>query len=331
MRNKILSLMIAGFSGKRADELEPEFIDMLKGGLGGVVLFGYNIGTEEELKSLIEKIKHYGKKNIFIAIDQEGGKVARLRESKGYQEFLSAKRVAAHFSPEEAEDYYRGMGKMLAGLGFNLDFGPVVDLEDENCQIIAGHERAYSSDPTIVYAYAESFMKALNDYDINTCLKHFPGHGFAREDSHEGLTDVTAYANLELELKPYYLLAAKAKMIMTAHVINKNYDAKCPVTLSPHYIKPILRDKIKFKGIVVADDLMMKAILDFYTVKEAFVLASLAGVNMMIISLFQGSTLDASGKTERISFCNVVEELVNEYAVNPEFARSVDDSKLLLG
>jgi beta-N-acetylhexosaminidase len=325
-RTKILSLIIAGFAGSNKDVLESDFIELLQDGLGGVILFGYNIGSALTLKEMISSIKSQSQTDLLVAIDQEGGKVARLVNSKGYKEFLSAEAVSKQYTPEEAKNYYSEMALMLNDLGFNLNFAPIVDLKDENCKIIAGYGRSYSENPEIVAKYAGAFVEALEEREVLACLKHFPGHGLSRDDSHDGLVDITNYANPESELLPYKILTNKASMIMTAHVINKNIDPIYPVTLSKNYIQPILREQIKFEGLVVADDLMMKSIMDYYSTTEAFIKAICAGVNMVIISLFQGSTLQAAGDTEAINLTEIVDQLVAEYEVNQEFRDAIDKS-----
>ena len=229
---------------------------------------------------------------IIIAVDQEGGKVQRLSAKNGFQDFKSAYEVA-QMSLEEAYLHYVQMAQILHAHGINLNFGPCVDFHDEHCPVIGKYLRSYGETSTKITSYARAFIEAHQQYNIATCLKHFPGHGFSRQDSHKGLVDITDFAKPDIELGPYLALADQVEYIMTAHVVNRNIDPLLPATLSDKYINPILRHEINFKGKIVTDDIVMGAILDNFSLEEACLRAIKAGADHIILSfhpLAMGST-----------------------------------------
>ena len=178
---------------------------------------------------------------------------------------------------------------MLAGYtvktsGFNVNFAPVVDVNiNPQCPVIGKIGRSFSSDPYKVAHYAEIFLLEFNRQGVTGCLKHFPGHGSAGTDSHLGLTDVTDTWT-ELELIPYKVLIDKGlpRMIMTAHIFNAKLDPDYPATLSRKVITGILRNKLGYDGVVVTDDMTMKAITKFYGRKDAIRLAIQAGADILL-------------------------------------------------
>ena len=178
------------------------------------------------------------------------------------------------------------MASTLSELGINLNFAPVVDLNrnPEN-PIIAKKERSFSQNPEVVISHAKQFIKAHAESGILTCIKHFPGHGSSASDSHLGFVDVTQTWS-DIELLPYKKLISEDNVdcIMTAHVFNHNIDPSYPATLSRVFIDEILRRRLGFKGVVISDDLNMRAISDNYSLEESLLLAINAGVDILLIS-----------------------------------------------
>jgi beta-N-acetylhexosaminidase len=146
-------------------------------------------------------------------------------------------------------------------------------------------ERSFSDDPENVYSYAKSFIEGLHQSNIIPAIKHFPGHGSSTNDSHLGIVDVTNTYKEE-ELLPYKLLIEDGynDMVMTAHIINKNIDENYPATLSPLFLQNILREELNFKGVIVSDDMQMRAIIDHYGFEEGLIMAINAGCNLLILS-----------------------------------------------
>lgn len=286
---KIGAMILIGFSGTTpTDQAVIKLADQIqKGHVGGVILFHYNIENNPQVKQLTHFLSQLNAPaRIFIAVDQEGGKVQRLTSKKGFPDFMSAKRVAVTFSVPEAMTYYREMGSVLRTAGFNLNFAPVVDLDNNpTSPVIGGLERSYSDNPDTVVAYANAMIFALKKEKILSCIKHFPGHGSILQDTHEGVGDSTNVWR-KSELIPFYktIEIASPDMVMTAHIINRNLDPDNPATLSPKIIQQLLRDQGHFNGVVVSDDLHMGAILKNYGLEETIIKAIQADIDILVFS-----------------------------------------------
>jgi beta-N-acetylhexosaminidase len=289
------NLLLVGFHGLTArDEGVQAVMDQLgRGMLAGVILFGYNIESASQVTKLIFALRKAAKGRSFIvAVDQEGGRVARFSSDKGFMTFPSAKSAADEFfstegrNPNIERDSYE-MALMLNGLGVNLNFAPCVDVDcdDESfqCPVIGKIERSYSSNPDRVVSCAEEFIEGHQVHGVVTCLKHFPGHGRALSDSHKGLTDITNTWT-EDELYPYATLVEHyyTDAIMLGHLVHRAYD-DLPATLSPYWVK-VLREQIKFVGTLITDDMHMGAITQNYGLIESAVLALKAGVDLLVFS-----------------------------------------------
>lgn len=199
--------LIIGFNGLDVTSDSQVAHDIKNYHLGGVILFDSNpagglrnIKDGEQVKKLTTALQNYAKVPLFIGIDLEGGWVNRLKPKYGFPETLSAKHFGEADDPEYTQREAAKIGKTLQELGINLNFAPVVDLEvNENNPIIAFYERSYSRDPDIVVKHSSAFITGLRDYNVASCLKHYPGHGSSNNDSHLGITDVTGtWTDLEL-------------------------------------------------------------------------------------------------------------------------------------
>jgi len=285
-------MLMAGFRGTEITPDSPVARDIREYHLGGVVLFdrdvalgtaGRNIVNPPQVLRLTTALQKLATLPLIIAVDQEGGQVQRLKSEYGFTATPSARALGG--SPD-VEVYEAGqtVGQTLALAGFNLDFAPVADVEvDPDSPAIGRLGRSFSPEPERVARCDELFLDGLESRGIVGCLKHFPGHGSAGEDSHAGLTDVTATWTEE-ELLPYERLVkqGKAKMIMTAHIFNAKLDPEYPATLSEKVITGILRKRIGFAGVVVTDDMNMKAITEFYGLDAAVRLAIDAGADILL-------------------------------------------------
>ncbi len=301
LKNKIGQMLLLGFRGTQVYE-DSYISKVIKDiNIGGVILFDYdvpsqsfprNIISPEQTKKLIFGLQAYAKTPLFIAVDAEGGHINRLKEKYGFLKIPSAKEIGGG-NPEKAVFIYGKLAGQLAGLGFNLNLAPVVDLNiNPKNPVIGSLQRSFSSDHQIVTDYALAFINAHNRKGIISALKHFPGHGSSREDSHLGLVDVTeTYKNYELTPYKELIKKGKAEMIMTAHIINRQVDSDYPATLSPNFLQKILREKLGFTGVIISDDMQMGAISDNYGFSEAVIRAVNAGCNILAISN-NGKTYD---------------------------------------
>ncbi len=288
---KIGQMLLVGFRGSQPGGKILE--DIRHGRVGGVILFDYdvalkrperNIRSAAQVSRLIEGLRSEAKVPLLVAVDQEGGKVARLKPKYGFRSFPSAAELGARKDPEYTRQDGRRIGKLLHTLGFNLNFAPVVDVNvNPDNPVIGKIGRSFSSDAEQVAVQAAAFIRGQQSQGVLSCLKHFPGHGSAWNDSHAGMADVTATWT-PVELVPYERLIRQqaCSMIMTAHIFNAKLDPEYPATLSKKVITGLLRQKLGFGGVVVSDDLQMKAVADYYGLEQAVRLAVSAGVDILL-------------------------------------------------
>ncbi len=287
-------MVMAGFRGLTADAVSSGFIGQIKEKkVGGVILFDYdlvkksggrNIESPDQVKQLISALQNQAETSLFVAVDQEGGMVNRLKTKYGFPKIASAKYLGDLDNTDTTSYYARKNAKNLNELGFNVNFAPVVDLDlNPKNPVIGKYERSFSSDIDKVVNHSAVWIGEHEFEGVISTLKHFPGHGSSDADSHEGFTDVTPYWK-EAELEPFrQLLLPERKMaVMTAHVFHKDLDSIYPATLSPNVIDGILRKKWNYQGLVFSDDLQMKAVnklFDFETIIERSILA---GVDVLV-------------------------------------------------
>ncbi len=326
LRQKIGQMIMVGFHATKASE--PQVTSLSKkieqGLVGGVIFFRYNIVNPEQTRALTQHFQNLKTTApLLLAVDQEGGKVQRLNAKNGFKDYKSAKEVARTLTPEEAFSHYADMAKTTSDAGFNVVFGPVVDLDHNPTldsktapvnPVIGGLERAYGADPKIITAYATQFIEAHHKYGILTSLKHFPGHGLAPSDTHIDLTDVTSTYEADLELAPYGALAKKGliDMVMTAHVMMRNLDEKQPATLSPMILKKLLRQgNFAYEGVVISDDLFMGAIQKNYSFEEIVLLAVEADVDILLFSINTAAQKGINAEDQKPVDANLVDKIVD--------------------
>ena len=288
-------MIILGFRGTEVDNTSKIVKDINEYNIGGVILFDYdvpsksfprNIENPKQTKKLIEDLKELTRNDLFIAVDAEGGYVNRLKAEYGFVQIKSAQEMGES-DPEDTFLEASNLGMELDSLGFNLNFAPVVDVNiNKNNPVIGQLERSFSDDPVKVYEHADFFIDAMHRYNIITAIKHFPGHGSSTEDSHLGLVDATNTYNEEVELFPYKKLieSNKTDIIMMAHIMNTNIDPDNPATLSSIFLQDILRSRLNYEGVIVSDDMQMRAITIHFGFKEAIVKAINAGCDLLIFS-----------------------------------------------
>ena len=297
LEQKIGQMVLMGFSGTAPGDpaVDEARRQIAEGRLGGVILYGYNVVSPEQVESLNASFARANESSLPlpICVDQEGGLVQRLGAAKGFADTPSPEEIAGSLSPEGAYLVYRSMAAMLRDAGITWNFGPVADLRGlpgdperrPASAVIGALKRAYSEDPDTVAAYAGAFVRAHRDEGVATSLKHFPGHGLASADSHLGLVDITASARPEERL-PFRALirAGLADSVMTAHLVHRGIDPDKPLTLSPGYMDRELRALEAFAGPVVTDDLHMGAIQQYHSFEETVIGAIEAGCDFLIFS-----------------------------------------------
>lgn len=292
LKKMIGQMLIIGFDKQNISEKSSIVHSINKYNIGGVILFDRfyedrnkikNIKNPQQLQNLTSNLKKYTHNKLFISIDQEGGKVQRLKKSDGFPSTPSAFQISQK-SIIYAKEQYASMANMLSLNGINTNFAPVLDLNlNKENVVINGLERSYGANAQTVTHYASIFMEELQSKKILSVLKHFPGHGSSKDDSHKGFVDVSDSWN-DIELQPYKTLIKQNKvdMIMTAHVFNKYLDETYPATLSYKVNTQLLREKMNYKGVIVSDDLQMKAISQHYSLKDTVTLVINAGVDILL-------------------------------------------------
>jgi len=288
----IARMLIIGFDDAEIDKSSQIVKDLQKYNLGGVILFDRfykkrekvkNITSPKQLKKLTNDLKKFAKKPLFISVDQEGGRVTRLKAKYGFETIPSAKKVG-EMSFDATLQTYEKQSLMLEDAGINMNFAPVVDLAiNPKNRVIVGLERSYGTDVRKVSAYARVVVEKQNQHNIISVLKHFPGHGSSLGDSHQGFVDISETWSPE-ELEPYVALmqAGRVDAIMSAHVFNSHIDDKYPATLSYKFNTQLLRKSMGYKGLIISDDLQMGAISKHYTLEKRVTLAINAGVDMLL-------------------------------------------------
>jgi beta-N-acetylhexosaminidase len=278
--------------GMPKSELDAKVLEEIKKGkVGSIIFFEKNIPNRPNAFASVKNMTWTYQKAasipLFICIDQEGGKVNRLKEKYGFTRSVSAAMLGKYKSLDSVRFYADATAATLAGLGFNVNFAPCVDLAlNKENSVIYKPERSYSANADTVIMMAKEVVKQHRKYGVITSLKHFPGHGSSKEDTHFGVADVTNTWN-ELELKPYKVLidSGFTDAVMTSHIVNKNLDAKgLPGTLSKEILDGILRKRLGFNGVVFSDDMQMHAISKNFGLEESIKLAINAGVDIMCFS-----------------------------------------------
>lgn len=285
---KIGQMILIGFPKAQVD---PEVLrEIREGKAGSIIIFEKNIPAKNsfaELKRIIWTYQKAAPIPLFVSIDQEGGKVNRLKDKYGFPKSITAQAMGKSNSLDSVRFYAEATASTLAGLGINVNFAPVVDLAaNPTNPVIVRNGRAFSNNEDSVALLAKEFIIQHRRYNVLTALKHFPGHGSSVADTHLGIADVTNTWT-DRELTPYKSLISEgyADAVMSAHIVNKKLDSKgLPGTLSNEILTGILRKQLGFDGLVFSDDMQMHAITKHYGLEEAIRLAINAGIDIMTFS-----------------------------------------------
>ena len=289
LEEKIGQMIIAGFNGNVVNSEVTTLLEDLK--VGGVILFGRNIGTSKQLKTLTKDIKNLNQDiPPFISIDEEGGRVSRVPNDT--KEFPKAKIVGDTNDTKYAYKNGKDIGNTLKELGINMDHAPVLDIYSNPKNTVIG-DRAFGTNEDIVSKMGVATMKGLEDANVIPTVKHFPGHGDTDVDSHVGLPVVAKDLS---ELNKFEFIPFKKAIdkncdaVMVSHIILEKVDSKNPSTLSKKVVTDILRKDLGFNGVVITDDMNMGAITQNFSIKEASIKSINAGVDILLI----GNSIDTT-------------------------------------
>jgi beta-N-acetylhexosaminidase len=325
LRQKIGQMLMVGFSG--AEIPDSLITDINSRNLGGVVCLAYNLQTPEQIKQLTTSLQDHATTPLLIAVDQEGGLVARLDERNGFIRTPSAYHLGTEVNTETAtREAASTMAGWLAESGFNVNLAPVVDVNVNPSSPAIGYlERSFSSHPRAVAKHAGWFIDEFHRQELICCLKHFPGHGSAREDSHDGFTDITSTWS-SIELYPYRALLNSGfdDIIMTGHLYNATIDSLYPATLSHKTITGVLREEMGYHGAVISDAMYMRAIRDNYSFEKAIELAINAGVDILLYTTHMRGDRSLVGRIQDIVEARVKEGVIEESRIDSSYQRVMD-------
>ncbi len=293
LEQKVAKMVMVGFHGTKFDINNQVVKDIRDAGVGGVILFEKNITPIEKgedsktiLTDLCTNLMELADGKLLLAIDQEGGRVNRLRSKYGFPEFVSAEYLGELDNIDSTRHYAALLAEAVSGVGLNTNFTPVADMiVDPQSPAVAKIDRSYSSDAQEVIQHASIMVEEHHKRNIRTSLKHFPGHGSASVDSHNGFTDITQTWSPQ-ELVPFKSMIdnTPVDMVMVGHLFNSTIDKNYPASLSKSTVEGLLRTELGWKGFVITDDMMMKAIADNYSFEESVMLGINAGIDMFIYS-----------------------------------------------
>lgn len=324
---KIGQMIMIGMQGTSVNEGNSIYKYVSQGIVGGVLLYEYNISSyqsQERLRALTTTLQKAAPLPLLISIDQEGGAVNRLKTKYGFKAMTSARNVGLQNKDSYSKFVARTIATACSDMGINVNYAPVLDLHNATCPVLGKRKRCFSTDPNIVAHIAGLYIDAHNKNEVKTVMKHFPGHGNSRTDSHLGIADVSKYWT-EKELEPYKILIGQGKVgaIMTAHIINTQLDpSKLPATLSEKIMNDLLRKKMGYNGVIITDDMQMGAISKHFGFKESIKKAILAGVDILMFS----NNIPGATKYSAENVHATIKEMVDNgeipiYRINESYAR----------
>ena len=272
-------VIVAGFKGTEAPSaLRRALAD---GELGGAILFRRNLTGVAQAHDLCRSLEGPTDRPPLIGVDQEGGRVVRLGEP--VLQLPSMQRLGARADPAFLRDVGRALGKQLSALGFTMNFAPVLDVHTNDANPVIG-DRAFGTTPGEVVERALPFAEGLMQGGVDPCGKHFPGHGDTDQDSHYSLPRLKhARPRLDrVELTPFRA-ATWLPAWMSAHVVFEELDPEMPATFSRTVMQQLVREELGYDGVLISDDLEMKAVAADHTVAQSAVRAIDAGCDMVLI------------------------------------------------
>lgn len=285
--------------------------------VGGILYLSQNIVSRNQTQTMLSNVQAYSKIPVFTAVDEEGGVVSRVgnNPNMGTTSFPSMKNIGSTGDSNQAYTVGYTIGNECKELGFNLDFAPVADVFSNPENTVIGN-RAFSDDPNITADMVSSCVRGFKDAKMLCALKHFPGHGDTIADSHyeAAITSKTLEELDELEFVPFVKgIEAGADFVMVGHILTPNItDDYIPATLSNEMLS-ILRDELKFDGIIITDAMNMAAITDYYSSSEAAVTAVKAGIDMILVP--EDFHAAVSGVIHALETGNITEEEINDSVI----------------
>lgn len=338
---KIGQMLLVGFRGTTIEEGNSVIADIKDSHVGGVIYFDQdmiirdlpyrNIQSPEQVKNLSARLQQLSEIPLFISIDQEGGKVNRLKPELGFPATKSHTTLGNENNETETYNHSRLIAKTLKDVGINLNFAPCLDLGVNPLNtVIYKKERHFSADPVIVGNHGSAYIMGHVKEGVLATVKHFPGHGSSMADTHLSMADVTDTWSYK-ELEPYKKIIAEGtcSVVMVSHVFNKKLDPDWPSTLSQNVINGMLRRDLGFDGVAISDDMQMQAIHAHYGLETAIMQGLKAGMD---IFCFGNNTVYEPESTPKIFniIRNAVKEgIISEDRINASYNRIMKVKKLV--
>jgi len=333
LERAVAGMFAIGFDGKT---VTPSLQKLLDRGVGAVALFSQNVESPQQVARLCYDIQKRAGRPVLIAVDQEGGRVARLR--KGFTPIPSMRAVGETNDEILAHSIGQVLAAELRAVNIAMNFSPVMDVDSNPANPVIG-DRSFGADPALVARIGAALIRGLQAGGVAACAKHFPGHGDTSKDSHFDLPTIPhSLSRLEkIEMPPFAAaIVAGVSAIMTAHVIFESFDSENPATLSHAVLTNLLRRKMKFQGVIVSDALEMRAISANFAIEETVIKGATAGLDLLAICEdpdLQNRAIDAliagvrSGKVAENLITDAnrrIERLIKQYvrpaAENPDLS-----------
>ena len=298
LKEMAAQMLMVGFRGADENDISVIIAHIKAGYVRNVILFERdmttgggefrNIVSPKQLAALSKSLKDATPTDVplWIAIDQEGGRVQRLRPSKGFKENYPSARTLGRSDVAITRDTAARMGRELKELSIDVNFAPIADVDiNPNSPVIGEIERSFSTDPNITAQHVIAFSEGLKKEGVIPCIKHFPGHGSAERDTHMGTADVTS-TWVDSELLPYRMAFESSFQgaVMTSHVFHAGLDPQYPASLSFNITTKLLRNTLGWNGIIFTDDLHMGAIIQHYSIEKIIYRAVMAGADILVFS-----------------------------------------------
>lgn len=282
LRKLLGQCFFIGFDGLELPNSIQNFIK--ENSIGGVTLFANNYESPAQVAELINSIQALrgDAPPLAICVDHEGGKVQRFR--KHFTRFPEARVIGDQDSPKLAFDCAEVMARELKAVGVNINFTPLADINTNPSNPVIGR-RSFGETEERVSKIVSAYVRGFLTNNVQCVVKHFPGHGDTSQDSHFHLPKIKTPLNtiLEREVKPFVkAFKSHCELVMTAHIIVQDVEPKLPATLSRKILQDVLRNQLRFKGLIFSDDMEMKAIADHFGEGEAPLMALDAGVNILL-------------------------------------------------
>jgi len=311
---KIGQMLMFGIGSDTTIDENNKFLKSVRANkLGGILLYEKNIAKDSSKSKLIKLIKTFkdaATTPLLVSIDEEGGKVNRLKQKYGFPKTVSAYYLGNINNLDSTKHYSDLIAHNLYLTGINVNYAPVLDFHNPLSPPLGKKERCFSDDSETIIKHSRQVIESHRYFGVKTVLKHFPGHGNSQKDSHLDVTDVSKYWKSE-ELIPYKTLIKENKVdaIMTAHIVNDKLDSlKLPATLSKNIMTGLLREKMGFGGVIISDDMHMKAISDHYGFEQAIEMCINAGVDILMFSNNIAKDLEITSEDVIIKIKKMIEK-----------------------